>query len=122
MIRIVEDVVAPALVFGADYGTSELDKTSAADAIKWNRPVGIGLAALGYILGGWLGIGGPFVKNMGIASFDWGATSIVEYIKEAGGVGGRVSRGQPVARLASHRVGSYPAQPKDRESLWPRAV
>lgn len=119
MIRLVEDVGAPALVFGVDWGTDAADKKSAADAFKWNRPVGIALAAVGYIVGGWLGYGGLFVKNMGIASFDWAANSIKGYIEEAGAVSGRVKVRPAGARV---KVGSYPAQPHDREHLWPKAV
>jgi len=119
MIRLVEDVGAPALVFAADWGADYADSKSAATAFKWNRPMGIGLAAIGYIAGGWLGYGGQFVKNLGIASFDWGANAIKGYIQEAGGVSAR-----PVSQRVAvrQRVGSYPAQPKNTKELWPTAV
>lgn len=119
MIRLVEDVGAPVLVFAADWGTDAADAKSAVTAFKWNRPVGIGLAALGYIVGGWLGYGGTFVKNLGIASFDWGATAIKGYIQEAGGVSRATQR---VAVRPTSRIRSYPAQPHDREGAWPTAV
>lgn len=120
MIRLVEDVGAPALVFAADYGTSKIDEKAAAGATKWNRPIGIGLATAGYLLGGWLGFGGNFVKNLGIASFDWAANSISSYITETSApVTARVSR--PVSRV-SGRVSGYPQQPANGAGLWPRAV
>ena len=81
-IKIVPDVVAPVAVFAADWATSAYDERTTG--MKLNRPVGIGLCALGYVLGGWLGWGGDFTKNLGIASFDWAANSIVGYIKERG--------------------------------------
>ncbi len=113
MIRVVDDVVAPLVVFGADWGTSGV--TTA----KYNRPVGIGLAAAGYILGGWLGYGGTFMKNIGIASFPWAANAIKSYIQEAGGVGGRTSASR--TRVGSG-IRSYPAQPKGPVDMWPSAV
>lgn len=112
MIRVVDDVGAPLLVFAADWGTSGV--TTA----KYNRPVGIGLAAAGYILGGWLGYGGTFMKNVGIASFPWAANAIKSYI-EGAGVGGRTSASR--VRVGGH-IKSYPQQPHDRERIWPRAV
>lgn len=109
MIRLVEDLGAPALVFGADWGTDYADSKSAATAFKLNRPVGIGLAAVGYIVGGWLGYGGTFVKNLGIASFDWAANAIKGYIQEAGGVTSRATTQRAMVHSGA-RVGSYPAQ------------
>jgi len=119
MIRLVEDLGAPALVFAADWGTDYADSKSAATSFKLNRPVGIGLVALGYIVGGWLGYGGTFVKNLGIASFDWGANAIKGYIQEAGGVSRATQR---VAVHSRARVGSYPAQPHNTPGVWPKAV
>ena len=112
MIRVVEDVGAPLVVFGADWATSGV--TTA----KYNRPIGIGLAAAGYILGGWLGYGGAFMKNIGIASFPWAANAIKSYI-EGPIVGGRTSASR--ARVGSH-IKSYPAQPKGPVDMWPSVV
>lgn len=79
MIKLVPDVGAPALVFAADWATSAYDER--ATGFKLNRPAGIVLALAGYA-GAMFGWGGDFVKNIGIASFDWGANSVVGYIKE----------------------------------------
>jgi len=116
MIRVIDDLAAPALVWGIDYGTSKADEGSAADAFKWNKPAGIGVCALGYILGGWLGYGGNFLKNMGIASFPWALNSISSYVS---GISGAPVRSR--AGVAS-RIRGYPAQPKDTGVAWPRAV
>lgn len=102
-IKIVPDVVAPVAVFAADWATSAYDERTTG--FKLNRPVGIGLCALGYVLGGWLGWGGDTVKNVGIASFDWAANSVVGYIKERG-----VTRRAPQeSRIPVHQRFEIPA-------------
>jgi len=103
MIRWVEDLGAPALVAAADIVTDEMKPT-------WNRPLGIGIAAAGYILS-FLGMGGTFLKNVGIAAAPWAIGSIYQYVKESSGVSGRaaVTRGSPAARFTGSRVGRYPA-------------
>ncbi len=82
-IKLIPDVGVPAVVFAADWATSTYDArtTAPAGSMKFNRPVGIGLCALGYA-GAWLGWGGELTKNLGVASFDWAANSVVSYIKE----------------------------------------
>jgi hypothetical protein len=112
MIRIVDDVVAPAVVAGVDI---LLDKTKPT----WNQPVGIALSAAGYILGGVMGIGGNFMKNIGIASAPWAFESIYHYI--AGGTHAAARASGRLAMRPAARVGSYPAQPKDT-GFWPTAV
>jgi hypothetical protein len=100
-IKWMEDLGAPAVVAVADIVTTEQKPT-------WNRPVGIGLAAIGYIAGGVMGMGGPFVKNLGIAAAPWAMESIYQYIKEATGTTSRMTMraGRPAARIAeeSHRI------------------
>lgn len=76
MIKWVEDLGAPGVVAIADIATSEHKPT-------WNRPLGIGLAALGYVAGGVLNMGGGFLKNIGIAAAPWAFESIYLYIKES---------------------------------------
>jgi hypothetical protein len=115
MIRWAEDLGAPALVAAADIAMDELKP-------DWNRPVGIGLAAAGYILGGLLGMGGTFVKNIGIAAAPWAFGSIYQYIKEASGTPVSRRTQMPVRTKLGGRVSSYPAQPHNREYLWPTAV
>lgn len=113
MIRWTEDLGAPALVAAADIATTELQPT-------WNRWFGIGLAAVGYVAGGVLGIGGTFVKNVGIAAFPWAAHEIYQMVKEASGT--PVARTQMLARARTGaRLGSYPSQPQNTQR-WPSAV
>ena len=106
MIRVIEDVGAPALVWGADWATST------ATTAQFNRPVGIGLAAAGYLLGGWLGYGGSFMKNVGIASFPWAANAIKSYIQE-GTMASRVGHG--VSVRPKQRISRYPADAYTKE-------
>jgi hypothetical protein len=116
MIRWVEDLGAPAVVTLADVLVTEQKP-------DWYRPVGIGLAAAGYVLGGVLGMGGGFVKNLGIAAAPWAFKSIYEYIKEATSpVSGRAQQVvmQPRARMGA-KVASYPAQPQNYQR-WPSTV
>jgi hypothetical protein len=102
-IRLVPDVAVPAGVFVADWATSAYDEK--ATGMKLNRPVGIGLAVLGYA-GAMLGWGGDAVKNIGIASFDWAANSVVSYIKERGGTpaSSRVERIPVRARFSESKT------------------
>lgn len=105
MIRLTDDLGAPLAVFGADWATQAIDARSAG-GFKWNAPVGIGIAATGYVIGGWLGYGKTFLKNMGIASFDWAANSVKDYIQ----VGGAASKvGRRVSVRPTHRISRYPA-------------
>jgi len=115
-IKFVEDLGPPAVVTVADVLVSEQKP-------EWYRPVGIGLAAAGYVAGGMFGMGGQFVKNLGIAAAPWAFRSIYEYIKEATSPvsgAGRTVVMQPRARVGA-RVGSYPAQPQNGQR-WPSAV
>jgi len=66
---------------------------------EWYGPVGIALAAAGYVLGGYMRIGGAFTKNLGIAAAPWAMKAIYEYIK--GGIGAPVSGGRLVMSSAS---------------------
>ena len=87
-IRVMDDLGAPAVVFA-------VNKIIDTQKPTWERPVGIGLAAAGYILGGVMGIGGNFMKNVGIAAAPWAFEGIYSYIKESTApvtpLGGRTS-------------------------------
>ncbi|MCD6362138.1 MAG: hypothetical protein J7M38_14870 [Armatimonadetes bacterium] len=108
MIRWAEDLGAPAVVTAVNVVT-ETQKP------EWNRPVGIGLAALGYVLGGYMGIGGQFVKNLGIAAAPWAMKAIYEYIKEQTAVSARTARLEmrPSARLGTSTVVSPAYKPEE---------
>jgi len=102
MFKIVEDVVVPLGIVGADFGTEYLDRDKTAEETKINPIVGVGLFAAGYVLSA-LGIGGDYTKNMGIASMDWGIHSIKSFI-EAGGIASKeIVSSRSSSRLAMRR-------------------
>ena len=92
MIRMVEDVAAPAAVAAADIITLEV-------APDWNEWASYIIAAGGYV-GGFMGFGGPFVKNLGVASFDWAARNLYQRIKGTA-VTTRVAKSRAVFKPAS---------------------
>lgn len=94
-IRVVEDVGAPLAVVGVDLITE-----TAAPA--WNEWIAY-LAAAGGYLGAVMGWGGPFLKNVGIASLPWAAKKL--YTRVRGGVTGSPSRLQ----FKRSGVSRYPA-------------
>ena len=108
-IRPLDDLGAPALVALADIVTSEKKPT-------WNRPIGIGLSLVGYIVGGVMNVGGNFLKQMGVGSFNWAVASLYAYTKE-------VTPTRVTSRAGvRNRVSGYPAQPKNNYNGWPQAV
>ena len=100
MIRWGEDLGAPAVVAVADVVTEMYKPT-------WNAPAGIILSVAGYVLGGYMRIGGQFTKNLGIAAAPWAMKAIYSYVK--GGIGvtapasGRLVM-RPTGRLASSTI------------------
>jgi len=114
-IQMMDDVVAPAAVTAVDILTLEV-------APEWNEMAAYVIAAGGYV-GGFMNIGGrqaTFVKNLGIASFDWAGRSLYKRIR-GGGVTRRMNRSAtftpaPVSRSSVQR--SY--QP-EFESVTPHA-
>jgi hypothetical protein len=93
-IRMVPDLGAPVTVTAVDLIT----EATAPDYNEWASYV---LAAGGYV-SAFMGWGGDFAKNVGIASFPWAAKKIYERVR-----GGAASRSQrvgfraPVSRSAS---------------------
>jgi len=83
MIRLAEDLGAPAVVAAVDIGTEKVKP-------EWNEYASYIAVGLGYILGA-MGIGGNFAKNIGIASLPWAAKHIATRAG-AFSVGSRVSR------------------------------
>ena len=80
-IRMVPDLGAPIAVVGVDLITETA-------APEWNEWAAYIMAVGGY-LGAWMGWGGDFMKNVGIASFPWAAKKVYERVK--GGAGNRLS-------------------------------
>ena len=82
-IRVVEDLGAPITVVAVDLIT----ESAAPD---WNEWASYIMAGGGYI-GAWMGWGGPFLKNVGIASLPWAAKKIYDRVKGGAGAGKRLS-------------------------------
>lgn len=77
MIKVMQDVGAPAAVVGIDIATLELAPT-------WNEWASYIMAGAGYLVGGLgliRGTGGEFVKNMGIAALPLAARNIYARVK-----------------------------------------
>jgi hypothetical protein len=87
MIRLVEDVGAPAVVALADIITLETKP-------EWNEYVAYILTGIGYAGAAFFKFGGDFVKNLGVASLPLTARNIYT----------RVKAGTPTAARASQRV------------------
>lgn len=92
MIRIVEDIGAPLAVTVVDLVTETAAPT-------WNEWANYGMTAIGYV-GAWMGMGGDFVKNVGIASLPLTAKKLYA----------RVRAITPVSRAA--RYPAMPVQPQ----------
>jgi hypothetical protein len=113
MIRLVEDVGAPAAVTAIDMLTLEM-------APAYNEMADYIMTGAGYLGGFFLkGTVGNFLASMGAASLPLTARAIRERVKSP------VARSVGASRMAfrsSGRVQSYPAQPKNTADNWPRAV
>jgi len=90
-MNLVEDLGSPAVVTLVDQITLEA-------APEYNEWAAYGLTAIGYI-GGWLGFGGGFVKNLGVASLPL----TVRHIRERM-AGGTSRRAMSPARPMTYRV------------------
>ena len=94
-IRFVSDLGAPVAVTAVDLITEATQPT-------WNEWAAYVLALGGYV-GAFMGWGGDFTKNIGIASFPWAAKKIYE----------RVTVGRTSTKLSLRRAGikRLPAPP-----------
>lgn len=82
-LKLVPDLGGPAVVTVVDLGTKAM-------APKWNEWITYGMAVVGYV-GGWMGWGGDFVKNIGIASFPLAAEKLYDRFKTGAGASQRLS-------------------------------
>jgi len=100
MIRVVPDVVAPAVVTGVDIATLELKP-------DWNEMASYIIAGAAYVVSG-LGLirgnGGDFVKNMGIAALPLAARNL--YMRVKSPVSRSVSAKRMVLQHDSSNLGS----------------
>ncbi len=87
-IRMVPDLGAPVVVFGID----QIAKRTVPD---WAEYITYAETVAGY-LGAWMGWGGDFIKNIGVASLPLSLNQITERV--AGGAGQRAS-----SKLSFHR-------------------
>ena len=93
-IKMVPDLGAPVVVFGID----QIAKRTVPDWAEW---ITYGESLAGY-LGGWMGWGGDFLKNIGVASLPMSLNLITERV--AGGAGKKASR----LAFRGHSVSRYP--------------
>lgn len=96
-IKVLPDVGAPALVTAVDLVTT-------MNAPEANEPLSYVAAVAGYVSAG-MGVGGDFMKNVGISSFPWAAKNIYVRVKNM--------MKAPAAAGASRmaRVAAYPQNP-----------
>ena len=74
-MKLVDDIMAPGLV-------TVVDLTSETVAPDWNEWLAY-ISAVGGYAAAFMGYGGDFAKNYGIASFPWAAKKLYTRIKEA---------------------------------------
>lgn len=100
---LVNDLGAPAAVTAIDLVTE-------ATVPEWNEWAAY-LVAGGSYIGAFMGWGGDFVKNMGIAAFPWAAKKIYDRVR--GGVTSRPSHltlrrvARPVANISRYPAPAY---------------
>jgi hypothetical protein len=100
MIKIVEDVGAPALVVAADIATLEM-------APDWNEYISYILTGVGYVTAFMdIRTGGEFLKNVGIASLPLTARHIYNRVK-----------GAPTSRRATAGAGRMALRPTPVSSI-----
>jgi hypothetical protein len=95
-IKMIEDVGAPATVAVVSVITNEL-------APDWNEWAHYIMTGLGYI-GGILGFGGGYVKNLGVASLDGTVQHI--YTRVKGGVSSKAS--VPTSKMTLRSIPTGP--------------
>lgn len=73
-IKLVPDLGAPVTV-------AAVDLLSASYAPTYSKWITGAMTVAGYVLGGYMGWGGDFMKNIGIASLPATAKNIYDYVK-----------------------------------------
>jgi len=101
-IRMVEDIGAPVAVSAIDLITEKV-------APEWNEWASYLMTAAGYV-GGFMNFGGPFVKNLGVASLPLTVRAISK----------RIGITEPVRSEAASRLAFRPAaHPGIRQTVVP---
>lgn len=108
-IRVVPDLGAPLAVTAIDLATETWAPT-------WNEWAAY-IAAGGGYLAAFMGWGGDFVKNVGIASFPWAAKKLYDRVK-----GGAASRASSRMSFRRSPVSRYPAPATESQYAGVRLV
>lgn len=111
MIKLVPDVVAPATVVAVDLVAESYAPT-------WTKWIDGIMTAGGYALGGWLGWGGDFVKNLGIASAPITMRNIYDAVRGGGGASRKLSYRATSTRGMSQAVSRIPVAPFESDVLY----
>ena len=110
-IRMVEDLGAPVAVVAVDLVT----ETTIPQYNEWAAYI---MAAGGYV-SAFMGWGGPFMKNVGIASFPWAAKKLYNRVR-AGTVTTRARSRANVSRFSAPNPVTRSYQP-EFEKVAPHA-
>jgi hypothetical protein len=98
--------------FGAPLAVVAVDLIAESYAPTWTKWIDGIMTAGGYVLGGWLGWGGDFVKNMGIASMPITARNIYDYVRGGEGSTQRRLQFRPVSSpRVAQQVSKIPVEP-----------
>jgi len=97
-IKLVPDLGAPLAV-------TAVDLTTEAMVPNYNEWIVYGMAALGY-LSGWMGWGGDFLKNVGIAALPLAAKRVYHRVRGGAGASSRLTM-----RRVAAPISRYPAEP-----------
>jgi hypothetical protein len=97
-LKLLPDLGAPLAVTAVDLATEAM-------VPNYNEWIVYGLTVLGYV-GGWLGWGGEFMKNVGIASLPLAAKKVYSRVRGATGASSRLTM-----RRVAVPVGRYPTEP-----------
>jgi len=101
--------------FGAPLTVVAVDLVAESFAPTWTKWIDGAMTAGGY-LGGYLGFGGDFVKNIGIASLPITARNIYEWARS--GIGGTSRRLAFQPAGVSQRVSRIPPTPFEEVGLY----
>jgi hypothetical protein len=109
-IKMVPDLGAPLAVVAVDL----IMENAAPTWTKWAD----GIMTAGGYLAGWMGWGGDFTKNIGIASMPITARNIYDYIRGGSGASRRLTYRPTTSPRVATRVGMIPPAPFEDTGLY----